>query len=162
LAFPLAIAAALAIAAGVLVEESAADLENLVFTSRPYRLRMVVPRGWRASDQASYPGQLLWVGTLTPTAHQPHPHATAFPPHLRPARRRRPGRRLRALRRLRLRIRPRPRDQPDRPLPRRGRPLAGRASPREDEGAAEAGGHLLGRDLAVGVDVEGEEHGERA
>lgn len=70
LAFPLAIAAALAIAAGVLVEESAADLENLVFTSRPYRLRMVVPRGWRASDQASYPGLLLWMVRITPPASQ--------------------------------------------------------------------------------------------
>ena len=38
-----------------------AELENQVFTSRPHRLRIVVPRGWRATDQPSYPGQLLWM-----------------------------------------------------------------------------------------------------
>jgi len=38
-----------------------ADLENLVFTSRADHLRMVVPRGWRATDQPSYPGLLLWM-----------------------------------------------------------------------------------------------------
>ncbi|MBC7978148.1 MAG: hypothetical protein H7138_24455, partial [Myxococcales bacterium] len=60
-AFPLALAAALAGAIGFLVEESAAELENMVFTSRAERLRLIVPRGWRASDQPSYPGLLLWM-----------------------------------------------------------------------------------------------------
>src|SRR6185503_812419 len=54
-AFPLALAATLALAAGILVDDSAAELENQVFTSRADRLRIVVPRGWRASDQPSYP-----------------------------------------------------------------------------------------------------------
>ena len=45
----------------VLVGESRAELEASVFTSRPHRLRMVVPRGWRATDQPSYPGLLLWM-----------------------------------------------------------------------------------------------------
>ena len=44
-----------------LVEESHAELENSVYTSRANRLRMVVPRGWRATDQPSYPGLLLWM-----------------------------------------------------------------------------------------------------
>jgi hypothetical protein len=65
-AFPLALVAALAIAAGLLVEDSAAELENLVFTSRADRLRLVVPRGWRASDQPSYPGVLLWMARSQP------------------------------------------------------------------------------------------------
>lgn len=41
----------------------AADLENnnSVFTSPSGRLRMIVPRGWRATDQPSYPGLLLWM-----------------------------------------------------------------------------------------------------
>jgi hypothetical protein len=65
-AFPLALVAALAVAAGVLVEDSAAELENLVFTSRADRLRLVVPRGWRASDQPSYPGVLLWMARSQP------------------------------------------------------------------------------------------------
>jgi hypothetical protein len=37
-----------------LVGESHAELENQVFTSRADRLRIVVPRGWRATDQPSY------------------------------------------------------------------------------------------------------------
>lgn len=64
--FPLALAVALAVAVGVVVEDSAADLENLVFTSRPDRLRLIVPRGWRASDQPSYPGLLLWMARSQP------------------------------------------------------------------------------------------------
>lgn len=58
-AFPLALVAALAFAAVVVVDRSAADLDNLVFTSRTHRLRLVVPRGWRASDLPSYRGLLL-------------------------------------------------------------------------------------------------------
>jgi len=43
--------------------EVAADLENnnSVYTSPSGRLRMIVPRGWRATDQPSYPGLLLWM-----------------------------------------------------------------------------------------------------
>jgi len=63
---PLAIAIALAVAIGFLVEDSAADLENLVFTSRPDRVRLIVPRGWRASDLPSYPGLLLWMARSQP------------------------------------------------------------------------------------------------
>lgn len=42
-------------------DDAHAELENSVFTSRAHRLRMVVPRGWRATDQPSYPGLLLWM-----------------------------------------------------------------------------------------------------
>lgn len=59
--FPLALLAAIAVSVLVLVEDSEADLDNLVFTSKPDRIRMVVPRGWRATDQPSYPGLLLWM-----------------------------------------------------------------------------------------------------
>lgn len=52
---------AIVLASGFLVGESSAELEAQVFTSRPYRLRLVVPRGWRATDQPSYPGFLLWM-----------------------------------------------------------------------------------------------------
>lgn len=45
----------------MLVGESHAELENQVFTSRAHRLGIVVPRGWRATDQPSYPGVLLWM-----------------------------------------------------------------------------------------------------
>jgi len=69
-AFPLALIAALAVTAGVLVEDSAADLDNLVFTSRTEHLRLIVPRGWRASDlpssRPSYPGLLLWMARSQP------------------------------------------------------------------------------------------------
>jgi hypothetical protein len=65
-AFPLALAGALGLAAGGLVEDSAAELENLVFTSRAERLRLLVPRGWRASELPSYPGLLLWMGRSEP------------------------------------------------------------------------------------------------
>lgn len=64
-AFPLALVAALGAVVVVLVEDSAADLDNSVFTSRSDHLRIVVPRTWRASDQPpnqpSYPGLLLWM-----------------------------------------------------------------------------------------------------
>lgn len=67
-AFPLALVAAIAGAIGFLGEESAADLENQVFTSRADRLRLIVPRGWRASDNPSFPGLLLWMGHVKPQA----------------------------------------------------------------------------------------------
>jgi hypothetical protein len=39
-----------------------AELENgQIYTSRAHKLRLVVPRGWRATDQPSYPGLLLWM-----------------------------------------------------------------------------------------------------
>jgi len=65
-AFPLAVMAALVVVAVVAVDDSAADLDNLVFTSRTNQLRLVVPRGWRASDLPSYPGLLLWMGRSEP------------------------------------------------------------------------------------------------
>jgi hypothetical protein len=55
----LAVVAAIAIAVGTPTVN--AELENQVFSSRAYRLRVVVPRGWRATDQPSYPGLLLWM-----------------------------------------------------------------------------------------------------
>jgi hypothetical protein len=65
-AFPLALVAALGLVVVILVEDSAAELENLVFTSSEDRLRLIVPRGWRASDQPSYPGLLLWMARSQP------------------------------------------------------------------------------------------------
>jgi hypothetical protein len=64
--FPLALIAALSVSALVLVDRSSADLENAVFTSRAERLRIIVPRLWRASDQPSYPGVLLWMALTDP------------------------------------------------------------------------------------------------
>lgn len=49
------------VASRFLVGESAAELESQLFTSRTDRIRMVVPRGWRATDQPSYPGLVLWM-----------------------------------------------------------------------------------------------------
>lgn len=65
-AFPLALAIALGLAGVIVVEQSSAELENLVFTSRADHLRLIVPRGWRASDQPSYPGLLLWMARSQP------------------------------------------------------------------------------------------------
>jgi hypothetical protein len=65
-AFPLALVFAIAFVLGFFVERSSADLENLVFTSRADHLRLIVPRGWRASDQQSYPGLLLWMARSQP------------------------------------------------------------------------------------------------
>ena len=56
-----ALAIVVALASQFLVGESAADLENQVFTSRSDRIRIVVPRGWRGTDQPSYPGLALWM-----------------------------------------------------------------------------------------------------
>lgn len=49
------------IVVGIRVRDSSAEIENQVFTSRVDRLRLVIPRGWRATDQPSYPGLLLWM-----------------------------------------------------------------------------------------------------
>lgn len=65
-AFPLALLVALVVAFAFVVGDSRAELENQVFTSRSDRLRMVVPRGWRATDQPSYPGLVLWMMRTQP------------------------------------------------------------------------------------------------
>lgn len=55
-------ALALAVGATLLFGVGAhAELENQVFTAKAEKLRVVVPRGWRATDQPSYPGLLLWM-----------------------------------------------------------------------------------------------------
>jgi hypothetical protein len=46
---------------GSLAHHARADLDNLVFTSPRYRLKLVVPRTWRVTEQPSYPGFLLWL-----------------------------------------------------------------------------------------------------
>lgn len=65
-AVPLALLTAIGLGARFLVEDSRAELENLVFTSRGDRLRMIVPRGWRATDHPTYPGLLLWMMRTQP------------------------------------------------------------------------------------------------
>ena len=65
-ALPLALLIAITAIATVLVEDSRAELDNQVFTSRGDRLRMVVPRGWRATDHPTYPGLLLWMMRTQP------------------------------------------------------------------------------------------------
>ena len=45
---------------------ASADLENSVYTSKTDNLRLVVPRGWRATDEPSYPGLLLWMMRSAP------------------------------------------------------------------------------------------------
>ena len=49
-----------------LVGDSRAELENQVFTSRSDRLRLIVPRNWRATDHPTYPGILLWMMRTQP------------------------------------------------------------------------------------------------
>lgn len=59
----LLVAVAVSGAVAIAVHSSSvnAELENQIFTSRANRLRIVVPRGWRATDQPSYPGLLVWM-----------------------------------------------------------------------------------------------------
>ena len=57
----LAIAALVLVAIAMHTSVVDAELENQIFTSKAHRLRVVVPRGWRATDQPSYPGMLLWM-----------------------------------------------------------------------------------------------------
>lgn len=64
----MALVATIAVVLGVVARDSQADLDNFLFTSRADRLRLVVPRGWRASDQPSYPGLLLWMAHASPVA----------------------------------------------------------------------------------------------
>lgn len=62
---PFAMLVAITIAFGV-VGDSRAELENQVFTSRSDRLRLIVPRNWRATDHPTYPGLLLWMMRTQP------------------------------------------------------------------------------------------------
>jgi hypothetical protein len=57
----IACAIVVAFTASFALQPASAELENQVFTSRGDRIRLVVPRGWRASDAPSYPGLLLWL-----------------------------------------------------------------------------------------------------
>jgi len=57
LAIAVLVLVAIAIHSSVVV----AELENQIFSSKTHRLRLVVPRGWRATDQPSYPGMVLWM-----------------------------------------------------------------------------------------------------
>lgn len=41
--------------------DSRAELDNQVFTASTDRLRVLVPRGWRATENPTYPGLLLWM-----------------------------------------------------------------------------------------------------
>jgi hypothetical protein len=66
IALPLGLLIAIILIAGFLVEDSRAELENQVFTSRGDRLRIVVPRGWRATDHPTYPGLVLWMMRTQP------------------------------------------------------------------------------------------------
>ena len=52
---------ACAVIAAIAIAPVFAELDNQVFTSRADRIRLVVPRGWRASDAPSYPGTPLWM-----------------------------------------------------------------------------------------------------
>ncbi len=65
-ALPLALLVTIIVVAFALVGDSRAELDNQVFTSRADRLRMVVPRGWRATDHPTYPGLLLWMMRTQP------------------------------------------------------------------------------------------------
>lgn len=56
-----AIGVCVAIAIGVVSSSVNAELDSAVFTSRTHRLRIVVPRGWRATDLPTYPGLILWM-----------------------------------------------------------------------------------------------------
>ncbi len=59
--FAFAIAAALLVALAIGTSVSDAELENQIFTSKADRLRIVVPPRWRATEQHSYPGMLVWM-----------------------------------------------------------------------------------------------------
>jgi hypothetical protein len=69
-----------AIAFALRSTEVDAELDNQVFTSKADGLRIVVPRYWRATDQPTYPGILLWMmrsepeGRIALTA-EPFTHA---------------------------------------------------------------------------------------
>ncbi len=65
----IAILFAVLAAIAITVEESRADLDNQVFTSKPDHLRLVVPRGWVATEQPNYPGLLLSMMRDSPEGH---------------------------------------------------------------------------------------------
>jgi hypothetical protein len=46
----------------------AADIEGTTFSSKTANVRMTLPRGWRWSDQATYPGILLRMNRTRPKA----------------------------------------------------------------------------------------------
>lgn len=56
-----ATAVASAIALVVAIPTSSAELDNAVYSSKAHKIRLVVPRGWRATDQPTYPGLLMWM-----------------------------------------------------------------------------------------------------
>jgi hypothetical protein len=56
-----ALIAAVLAATVIAIPTVSAELENSIFTSNVHRIRLVVPRGWRPTDQPSYPGLLLWM-----------------------------------------------------------------------------------------------------
>lgn len=74
LSFPRAISAlaaggSLAIVGALLCPTPvSADLDNQLFTSREHRVKLTVPKGWRASELASYPGIILWMLRSQPEA----------------------------------------------------------------------------------------------
>jgi hypothetical protein len=60
---------ALAVLGGALLPAvGRAELDAQVFTSAAHRLRVTVPKGWRASELPSYPGVLLWMLRSQPEA----------------------------------------------------------------------------------------------
>ena len=50
----------------VIAEQADATIENQVVSSKDANVRVGIPRGWRASDQPSYPGVLLWMRKSKP------------------------------------------------------------------------------------------------
>ena len=50
------------------LESPGRDTEPRVFTSSRDQIRMVVPRQWHATDQATYPGIILWMMRNQPPA----------------------------------------------------------------------------------------------
>jgi hypothetical protein len=56
-----ATAVAASMIAVIAVPTVSAELDNAIYSSKTHRIRLVVPRGWRATDQPSYPGLLLWM-----------------------------------------------------------------------------------------------------
>src|SRR5262245_46761050 len=58
--------------AAILVGASAspldAEIEGTTFSSKTANVRMTMPRGWRWSDQATYPGILLRMNRTRPRA----------------------------------------------------------------------------------------------
>lgn len=44
-----------------MAERATADVDGQVFTSTTDRIRLTIPKGWRASDLPSYPGALIYL-----------------------------------------------------------------------------------------------------